>query len=508
MYQERVRRGRAGCINQTVEGAPVLVAPGRPNKRFGREMMKSAVAMMRRTSVASLIPVCAAVILIASSGGAASQGLDPGWQLAYPGQPGGGGGGLLQSMLGDGTGLPVVGRAYQPAPMYYDAAPSPQPRPYRGGVVYYRPVQGAPLQVQQVQQAPAARAPLFQPPQLYYYRQVAAPPLRSYQQQAPAYTQQVPPQTAPAPAAPGFRGEAVAPPAGARAQYVAPLYAAPPYAASQYAPVPAPQPRGFAAPVSYPAAAAAANRPAPAPVGSANSSPPQASYQAPPASATTQTSAAPPRGLFQWFQSPQPAQQPPPPAQAAQPQQRLAFGFGIAPPQGYDYEQPGYAQPGYMQPSSGAIYGRPQVDPKYDRQLVDYAGNEPPGTIIIDTPNFFLYLVLDGGKAIRYGIGVGRPGFTWAGVKTISAMREWPDWYPPTEMLARRPDLPRYMPGGPDNPLGARALYLGSTLYRIHGSNEPWSIGTQVSSGCIRLRNADVIDLYSRVKLGAKVVVI
>ena len=147
-------------------------------------------------------------------------------------------------------------------------------------------------------------------------------------------------------------------------------------------------------------------------------------------------------------------------------------------------------------------------DPRYERQVVEYRGGEPPGTIIIDTPNFFLYLVLDGGRALRYGIGVGRPGFTWAGVKAISAKREWPDWHPPDEMLARRPDLPRYMPGGPDNPLGARALYLGSTLYRIHGSNEPWSIGTQVSSGCIRLRNADIVDLYGRVKVGTKVVVI
>ena len=150
----------------------------------------------------------------------------------------------------------------------------------------------------------------------------------------------------------------------------------------------------------------------------------------------------------------------------------------------------------------------PAIDPQYERQVVDYDGNEKPGTIIIDTPHFFLYLVMADGKALRYGIGVGRPGFTWAGVKQISAMREWPDWIPPAEMLERRPDLPRFMPGGPENPLGARALYLGSTLYRIHGSNEPWTIGQQVSSGCIRLRNEDVIDLYGRVKVGAKVIVL
>jgi lipoprotein-anchoring transpeptidase ErfK/SrfK len=148
------------------------------------------------------------------------------------------------------------------------------------------------------------------------------------------------------------------------------------------------------------------------------------------------------------------------------------------------------------------------VDPRYLKQEVDYAGNEPPGTIVINTPQKFLYLVEEDGRALRYGIGVGRPGFTWAGTHEITAKREWPDWRPPKEMLARRPDLPHYMAGGPDNPLGARAMYLGSTLYRIHGSNEPWTIGTQVSSGCIRMRNEDVIDLYERVKVGTKVVVI
>ena len=149
----------------------------------------------------------------------------------------------------------------------------------------------------------------------------------------------------------------------------------------------------------------------------------------------------------------------------------------------------------------------PPVDPKYDRQLVDYKSEEKPGTVVIDTPHHFLFLVQDNGKAMRYGIGVGRPGFTWEGVKTISAKKEWPDWRPPPDMLQRRPDLPRYMAGGPENPLGARAMYLGSTVYRIHGSNEPWTIGSNVSSGCIRLRNADVIDLYNRVQVGSKVVV-
>jgi len=151
---------------------------------------------------------------------------------------------------------------------------------------------------------------------------------------------------------------------------------------------------------------------------------------------------------------------------------------------------------------------RPPLDPKFLPQTVAYHGPEKSGTIIVDTSARFLYLVQENGQAIRYGIGVGRPGFTWSGVKQITAKREWPDWIPPEEMLRRQPGLPHFMAGGPDNPLGARALYLGSSLYRIHGSNEPWTIGQAVSSGCIRMRNEDVIDLYNRVKLGTKVVVI
>ena len=150
----------------------------------------------------------------------------------------------------------------------------------------------------------------------------------------------------------------------------------------------------------------------------------------------------------------------------------------------------------------------PAMDTKYLPTIVDYHGKEQPGTIIINTPERFLYLVMEGGMAKRYGIGVGRPGFTWAGNHKVTAKREWPDWHPPEEMLKRQPDLPDFMPGGPDNPLGARALYLGSTLYRVHGSNESWTIGRAVSSGCIRMRNQDVIDLYDRVGVGAKVVVI
>jgi lipoprotein-anchoring transpeptidase ErfK/SrfK len=142
------------------------------------------------------------------------------------------------------------------------------------------------------------------------------------------------------------------------------------------------------------------------------------------------------------------------------------------------------------------------------RQVVSYRTSEAPGTIIIDTPNTFLYLVMPGGKAMRYGIGVGREGFTWAGTKTIERKAEWPDWTPPPEMIQRQPYLPRFVAGGPTNPLGARAMYLSGSVYRIHGTNAPSTIGGRVSSGCIRMVNEDVIDLYSRVQVGAKVVVL
>ena len=178
-----------------------------------------------------------------------------------------------------------------------------------------------------------------------------------------------------------------------------------------------------------------------------------------------------------------------------------AFVPDLVPPQPIPVSAPAAADP-MLEPG-----GYP-VDPQFERQRVDYQGTEVPGTVVIDTPNHFLYLVEGGGRAMRYGIGVGRPGFTWSGVHSVSAKREWPDWVPPKEMLERQPYLPHIMSGGPNNPLGARAMYLGSTLYRIHGSNEPWTIGRNVSSGCIRMRNTDVIDLYERVKVGTKVVVL
>jgi lipoprotein-anchoring transpeptidase ErfK/SrfK len=156
--------------------------------------------------------------------------------------------------------------------------------------------------------------------------------------------------------------------------------------------------------------------------------------------------------------------------------------------------------------SSNAGGGRAAATP-IPRETVTYSGPYRPGTIVVNAKERRMYLVLDNGKALKYGVGVGRPGFEWGGTKTVTRKQEWPSWTPPAQMLKRRPDLPRFMPGGPENPMGARALYLGSSLYRIHGSNEPETIGQAVSSGCIRMLNDDVIDLYGRVKVGARVVV-
>ena len=166
------------------------------------------------------------------------------------------------------------------------------------------------------------------------------------------------------------------------------------------------------------------------------------------------------------------------------------------------------------EPVTAPAYANPQEDASDPRDelrrqtLVDLPSREPAGTIVIDTPNTYLYLILGKGKAMRYGIGVGREGFTWSGVKTIERKAEWPDWTPPPEMIHRQPYLPRFVAGGPSNPLGARAMYLSGSVYRIHGTNAPSTIGGQVSSGCIRMVNDDVIDLYGRVKIGAKVIVL
>lgn len=156
--------------------------------------------------------------------------------------------------------------------------------------------------------------------------------------------------------------------------------------------------------------------------------------------------------------------------------------------------------------SSGNLEGRPQASAP-PRELVTYDGPYAPGTIVISTQERRLYFILPSHQAMKYGVGVGRPGFAWSGTKFVAQKREWPDWTPPPQMLRRRPELPHFMAGGPENPLGARAMYLSGTLYRIHGSNEPQTIGQAVSSGCIRMTNEDVTDLYERVKVGTRVVV-
>ena len=180
-----------------------------------------------------------------------------------------------------------------------------------------------------------------------------------------------------------------------------------------------------------------------------------------------------------------------PPAPAATPQPPAPAGTAALPPE----DQPEVGDP-------------KELPSNLRRQVVNFPTREPAGTIIIDTPNTYLYLILGHGEAMRYGIGVGRDGFTWAGIERVSRMKEWPDWFPPAEMIERQPYLPRMMAGGPGNPLGARALYLGHTLYRIHGTNQPSTIGKFVSSGCIRLLNGDIEDLYSRVQVGSRVIVL
>lgn len=267
------------------------------------------------------------------------------------------------------------------------------------------------------------------------------------------------------------------------------------------------------------------------PHGAAASAAPQIVYSAAPAYAAPQP--YDPRVATTVVTQPWPPRQPAYAATPAQPAPTAAYGYrpgrpAPTPAYGYLPGQPAptavYAQPARSaEPATGwrrvrvavadpgaADEMRPQrggVAPQFRRTEIAYAGRESAGTIIVDTPSRHLYLVQPGGRAIRYGIGVGRPGFEWSGVKRVSRKAEWPSWRPPAEMRKRRPDLPDFMAGGERNPLGARALYLGSSLYRIHGTNEPHTIGHNVSSGCIRMMNEDVIDLYDRVGVGAKVVV-
>jgi lipoprotein-anchoring transpeptidase ErfK/SrfK len=184
-----------------------------------------------------------------------------------------------------------------------------------------------------------------------------------------------------------------------------------------------------------------------------------------------------------------------------------AFGLALAafiqsPDAFAQYNRNGDDQPGLVASASDE-----QLDPKWQKTVVFFRTNEPPGTIIVHTNERYMYLVQGGGRALRYGIGVGRDGFQWQGLQKITQKKEWPDWTPPQEMIERQPYLPRWMAGGPGNPLGARAMYLGATVYRIHGTNQPQTIGTAVSSGCFRLTNPDVSDLYERVPVGTKVII-
>jgi lipoprotein-anchoring transpeptidase ErfK/SrfK len=178
-----------------------------------------------------------------------------------------------------------------------------------------------------------------------------------------------------------------------------------------------------------------------------------------------------------------------------------AVGLLFSTSHSYAQSQDPGDQPGLVADDSFAL------DPEWQKQMVLYRTTEPPGTIIVSTSERHLYLIQPGGRALRYGIGVGRDGFQWQGMVTITNKKEWPDWTPPPEMIARQPYLPRFMAGGPGNPLGARAMYLGATVYRIHGTNQPQTIGTKISSGCFRLVNADVADLFDRVPIGTKVII-
>jgi lipoprotein-anchoring transpeptidase ErfK/SrfK len=186
--------------------------------------------------------------------------------------------------------------------------------------------------------------------------------------------------------------------------------------------------------------------------------------------------------------------------------QAQTLGFASMQPQAYPQDQT-YSQ-GYTGQAPQAVDEDAALPDRLRRQIVSFDRNEPAGTIVIDTANTYLYYVLGSGRAMRYGVGVGREGFTWSGVQSITRKAEWPDWHPPAEMIARQPYLPRFVAGGPGNPLGARAMYLGSSEYRIHGTNDPTTIGKFVSSGCIRMTNEDVSDLFSRVSVGARVVVL
>ena len=278
------------------------------------------------------------------------------------------------------------------------------------------------------------------------------------------------------------------------------------YVPQQLPPVGSPPPTSYSYPAYPPYDAEAEDYPLP----DSYSYPPYRRAEAPddyPPLASYSYPAGPPRysGAYESSDA-EPSESYPPPASypypAGPPHYPGAYPSSTPPSQ--DRGTATAALPPEYQPDRGAT----ELSPRFHRTVVDYPTVEPPGTIIIDTPNTYLYLTIGHGKALRYGIGVGREGFTWSGTEHISRMKEWPDWFPPQEMIKRQPYLPRFMAGGETNPLGARAMYLGNTQYRIHGTNQPSTIGSFVSSGCIRLTNDDVEDLYSRVTIGTTVVVL
>jgi lipoprotein-anchoring transpeptidase ErfK/SrfK len=310
---------------------------------------------------------------------------------------------------------------------------------------------------------------------------------------------QFPDQRAGAPRS-GIQREALQPPGGATApgygpppavvygnrgpepypQAYPPAYPPPAYGRG---PVGSGQPESFGAARAYPPAQAAVPQP----------------YGPPPAYGAPPPYGAPPQAYG------------PPPAYQDQPGP-MQIGPGMRPPADLaGRDATGVGRPNtvaMLPPEDQPEQGKTELPQHLKRQLVTFPSSEPAGTLVIDTANTYLYLVLGNGQAMRYGVGVGREGFTWAGAERVTRMKEWPDWYPPAEMIERQPYLPRMMAGGETNPLGARALYLGKTIYRIHGTNQPSTIGKYVSSGCIRLTNEDIQDLYSRVQVGTRVVVL
>ncbi len=301
----------------------------------------------------------------------------------------------------------------------------------------------------------------------------------------------------------------------------APVYAPPPPGVVQRAPAsgayesqPLPPPgTAYSSPPASQPPAAYAQPPEPPPAGA----PPREAYGYPGGAPATRPAAQGPSYGFEPVRPPgsigaagrAPAYASPPgyvPSPAEGPTGSISASRAPAPAAAPSDNQRAYAS---LPPDYRPEEGKPkQLSPRFQRQIVDYTTTEPAGTLIVDTPNTFLYLVLGNGKALRYGIGVGREGFTWSGVERVTKMAEWPDWHPPKEMIERQPYLPRFMAGGESSPLGARALYLGKTIYRIHGTNQPSTIGTFVSSGCIRLTNNDIKDLYQRVQVGTRVVVL